>query len=225
METKFKNEIISNLEKDVKDQKEILKKEKEELIKINSLPKNEIKPIKKEWKRKRKEVKNKISDYNKNIKIINNKINELSGEKSLLETKYDDVYPVFAYDAEQLILYHYQEDMKIIKSLDITPMATKVKILNKDYGTESVGRNPRIGMSLGTNFKPRFYISGSVQNKTKTVLLSKEQFDIRKKDDFENRVQEIAEILEIKEASLLYDHIMNIMTRAMGSQYIQEFLN
>ncbi len=91
--------------------------------------------------------------------------------------------------------------------------------------SEVVQKNPRVGMSFGSNFKPRVFFSTNVKTRTKRVLAKNEQYDIRKKDDFDIRVEEIAEILEMNNPYNLYFFLTTEVKKASGSQYLKEFMD
>lgn len=250
MENIFETEIIKNLKLDIKEHEDyfkeqlilledefdakdneikeldnLLSEEKAKLQEHLDIDKAEIKKSKKQWKTRRKELK-------QVIKTLSHSLDELNYERHCVGLKIQEnfknsssVKGELKSQADEIINTSNFNDQQRVNALEITPMATKVKILDKSFETQIQSRNPRIGMSFGTNFKPRIFVSSAATRKEKRVLVSKDQFDIRKKDNFEDRVQEISEMLEINNPFILYDALIFNMKKTQGSQYISEFID
>lgn len=198
---------------------------KEEYNKHISIPKEEIKANKKEWKAKRKELNNKILEIKKseiyNLQTYNRYKEALDANLAELNVTVDSMKDA----AENFILEVEQRDLDIINSLKISTLQNKVKINLKSYDVEKMGRNIRGGMTFGKGFKPRFFLSGSLVNKKQVVVTADEVFEIRNSDNFSIRVAEIAEFINVVNPENLENAILYIMKREKGSQYISEFLN
>lgn len=250
MESKFEKELRSNLILDINDLNDEFKirienSEKElkrlliEYEEINGfhsasygklskhllIPKAEIKLDKKGWKLKRKELKEDYSSLDSKLKKLDLEISVTSNNIENLKAELVSGIDQLKSDVKKIIATMNEDDLKVVSGLELSPLVTKIKIVDKSYETHVVSRNPRVGMSLGTNFKPRVYISGAATKKTKTVMTSKEQYDIRKQDNFEVRVEEIAEALGLNNSSVLYDFLVQSIKKSQGSQYLSEYLS
>lgn len=118
------------------------------------MPKIDIKKDKRSWKNKKKELKPLFNE----VKSEYNSENELYKKTQELNV----LAPNLERDKKELtdhVLTLYKQslvrDIKIISGMQITCLATKIKIVIKEFEQVEIPKNHKVGMSLGTNFKPR----------------------------------------------------------------------
>ncbi len=117
-------------------------------------------------------------------------------------------------------------DLEIISGMEFMMLATKIKIVIKEYDKVQVSRNPRIGIGVNissSKLNPRLYYSTSAEKKYKNVIVRNDQYDIRKKDNLEERIIELSEILDIQNPYVLYSFIKDECEKKVGKQYFLEF--
>lgn len=248
MEQQFKNDLLSTLEKDkeslkkefepfnkeqekiiekykkkLSDEKDLLKKEQNNLYALLSISKTDFKKDKKNIKDKRKKAKIAVNDRVFRISKIRLSIDEankkIKDNNSTLNEKIDKLVR----HINEYLLSTEQHDLYIIKFLTISALKTKIKITIKQYDIEKIPSNPRIGMSLGTNFKPRVFVSTNAKTRTKKVITRDETFAIHPLDNPDIRLKEISEYLGIIDPYNLYEYFFNNLKKYQGKQYIDHF--
>ncbi len=223
--TKKLEKHLGPLENKLNESNKELNKLKEENISHLNMSKEDKKKDKKAWKNKKKHFKSQISEQSIENAVIkrnyDNVVNELSKVSSNLEADKQKL-------ANHLITIHEtakRSDYEIISGMAITCLATKIKIVIKEVKQVEIPSNPRVGMSIGSNFKPRVYMSTNAKKRYKNVVTRNDQYDIRKKDNLEERIIELSEILNIQNPYNLYEHIVRFSKQSVGSQYLKEFGN
>ncbi len=248
MESDFKKELLKNLEKDkveilkeaellnkdnektVKEYEDLLKNEKENLEKDREHLKGLLNVSKKEYKLDKKNIKEERKKYKKiinqdviNVSKIRSDIDEINkSSKSNLDSANNDIDELSSHLSIYLndVIKH---DDYIIESLTISALKTKIKLTIKQYDIEKIPSNPRIGMSIGSNYKPRIFVSNNVRTRTKKVITRNETFEVHQNDDPDIRLVEISNYLGIIDPFNLQDFFYNNLKKYQGQQYINNF--
>lgn len=189
----------------------------------SSMTKVEIKKDKKAWKATKKELKQLVKSSELEYKEKLNILSDAKAEYETIEQRLEHDINELEIHVKDMYTANKERDYEIISGMDITCLATKIKIVIKEYKQVEVPKNPRVGISLGTNFKPRVYMSTNAKKRYKKVMTRNDQYDIRKKDNPETRIIELCEILDIQNPYNLYEHIVTTAKASVGGQYLKEF--
>lgn len=218
--------VLDNLKKKSLLLKEAKKKSKEtedKLHEILNTPWVDNYDSRKAWKIDKKETKHLLKD-------LHNQEEELEVLVKKLQAKVEQ-FPADQLKDEQALKDHLKllyaaaqkEDMFIFAGMKISFLSTKIKIKIVEYEKVAVPKNPRIGMSFGAKFKPRIFMSTNASTRYKNVKSRDDQYDIRKKDNLEERIIELSEILDISNPYNFYQYILFEAKKSVGSSYIKEF--
>ena len=220
---KENNNEIKKYENELKKKQLILNENKKNLESLLSISKKDYKQDKKNIKLQRKnkriEINNNIIEVSKIRNIIDAENREIRNNNKRMEEDMDNIIS----HVNNYIRDVNTRDSYITKHLTISALKTKIKVTIKEYDIEKIPSNPRIGMSLGTNFKPRVFVSTNAKTKTKKVITRNETFDIHPKDNPKIRLDEISTFLGIIDPSNLTDFFYENLERYQGKQYIKNF--
>jgi len=214
---------IDEYNKELEIEKKALEKNKKHLESLLSITKKEYKENKKLNKQKRKESKIKINDDIIKVSKIRAKITK---EKDLInknELSYKEKINLLIQHIDKYLSDTLIHDKYIINLLTISSLKTKIKIIIKEYNIEKIPSNPRVGMSLGTNFKPRVFVSTNAKTRTKKVITRNETFEIHSNDNPKIRLKEISDYLGIINPENLISYFYENLKKHQGQQYIDNF--
>lgn len=175
------------------------------------------------WKNKKVELKGLFKKAEANVSYLEAKLNKANVdlEHIALDQKRD--MGNLKSHVLQTLSSNIAADSEICSHIKVTVLATKIKLKYTEFERQEIPKNPRVGMSIGANFKPRVYFSTNARKRYKTVKTVDDQYDIRHQDNFDARVTEIAEMLDFENPYNLYQFITDEVKRQSGSQALKEY--
>ncbi len=240
LEAEVKGEVdglkkeLDDFQKTRKDEIELeLEAERAETLFEDSIHEDELKEEKKKKKKhkvsrkdkkKNAELHKKVEDLKKELTTINYKItnDEIIIETKLaeLEHKKDELKS----KADEMLNAFKENDKQKITLLTCTIMATKVKIENKvkieDIELIEVDNK----LTFDINFEPKLNESYNQLFSKEIKISNKDKFEITKKDNFLEKVEEITSKLGLVDETMFHDTLLKQMKKEKGAKFTKEFI-